>query len=90
MHLHLQLVFRGMEAPSFRCTEISATSLQLHYYSKRPLLGPLVKGIVQASSRFCFNHEVKVTLLHGRELDGCGGRHPWSPESPLPAHSPHP
>jgi len=32
--------------PSFRVTDVSDTSARLHYYSKRPGLGPVVMGMV--------------------------------------------
>lgn len=28
-----------------------------------------LQGIVQASARMCFNHEVQISLLHGRDTD---------------------
>lgn len=47
LHDHLGLLYPGMRAPSFRCTEESDGSLILHYYSDRAGLEYIVIGIVK-------------------------------------------
>ncbi|KAK8721333.1 hypothetical protein OTU49_012831, partial [Cherax quadricarinatus] len=48
LHDHLALIYPGMKAPSFRCTERPEDgALILHYYSDRPGLEYIVIGIVK-------------------------------------------
>ncbi|XP_042208021.1 guanylate cyclase soluble subunit beta-1-like isoform X3 [Homarus americanus] len=48
LHDHLALIYPGMKAPSFRCTERAEDgALILHYYSDRPGLEYIVIGIVK-------------------------------------------
>ena len=49
LHDHLGLLYPGMRAPSFRCTEEPDGSLILHYYSDRGGLEYIVIGIVKVS-----------------------------------------
>lgn len=44
LHLHLSMGMPAMAPPSFDCTNVTATSLELHYYSQRPALSPIVKA----------------------------------------------
>ncbi|KAG5681351.1 hypothetical protein PVAND_010795 [Polypedilum vanderplanki] len=59
LHDHLGLLYPGMRAPSFRCTEEPDGSLILHYYSDRGGLEYIVIGIVKAVA----------SKLHGVEVD---------------------
>ncbi|KAL7028069.1 hypothetical protein ACKWTF_005710 [Chironomus riparius] len=59
LHDHLGLLYPGMRAPSFRCTEECDGSLILHYYSDRSGLEYIVIGIVKAVA----------SKLHGVEVD---------------------
>jgi hypothetical protein len=82
LHDHLGLLYPGMRAPSFRCTEEPDGSLMLHYYSDRPGLEYIVIGIVKVSrgtfvkESCCCNFKVISSLLqavasklHGVEVD---------------------
>lgn len=53
LHDHLGLLYPGMRAPSFRCTEESDGSLILHYYSDRGGLEYIVIGIVKVKTKNC-------------------------------------
>ncbi|KAG1669245.1 hypothetical protein FOA52_003282 [Chlamydomonas sp. UWO 241] len=70
LHVHLMATFPQMVAPSFRCSNVTAVSLELHYYSQRPLLGPLVIGICKgvAKTHFAISElSAEFTLLRGRD-----------------------
>jgi hypothetical protein len=60
-----------MLAPSFRCDKVTPSSLELHYYSHRPALWPLVAGIVKGVAQKIYKYEpssVSVALISGREM----------------------
>lgn len=56
-----------MSAPAFRVTEISPVSLKLHYYSKRPGLWPIVKGVLQALAKVHFKFDITLEVVESRE-----------------------
>ena len=47
MHAKIKLSLPELEPPMFRATELSAGGFRLHYYSSRPGLAPLVKGMMK-------------------------------------------
>ncbi|HLO51082.1 MAG TPA: heme NO-binding domain-containing protein [Kamptonema sp.] len=62
LHARVGLSFRQLQPPSFRCTNVEENSLQLHYYSKRQGLAPMVKGLVKGlGSRFQTEVEIEQT-----------------------------
>ncbi|XP_071525071.1 guanylate cyclase soluble subunit beta-1 isoform X2 [Panulirus ornatus] len=64
LHDHLALIYPGMKAPSFRCTERPEDgALILHYYSDRPGLEYIVIGIVKAVASQLHEAEVEVEIL---------------------------
>ena len=65
--MHLSMSMPSMMAPAFRCEAITPTSLELHYYSPRPALWPIVKGIVLACATDMFHHEATCDLIASRE-----------------------
>ena len=67
LHRHLSMSLPNMVPPAFRCEKITSTSLELHYYSPRPALWPIVKGIVLAVSEEMFHHKAEVELILSRE-----------------------
>ncbi|XP_037794163.1 guanylate cyclase soluble subunit beta-1-like [Penaeus monodon] len=68
LHDHLQLIYPGMKAPSFRCTQRDEDgALILHYYSDRPGLEYIVIGIVKAVASQLHGTEVEVEILRRRE-----------------------
>ena len=67
LHMHLSMSLPNMVPPAFRCENITSTSLELHYYSPRPALWPIVKGIVLAVSDQMFHHPAEVELIKSRD-----------------------
>ncbi|XP_076028259.1 guanylate cyclase soluble subunit beta-1-like [Oratosquilla oratoria] len=67
LHDHLQLIYPGMKAPSFRCTlRPEDGALVLHYYSDRPGLEYIVIGIVKAVAASLHGADVEVEILRTR------------------------
>ena len=60
LHDHLSIIYEGMHAPSFRCTEEN-NNLYLHYYSDR-MLDSIVIGVVKSVGRELYGIEVDVTV----------------------------
>lgn len=58
-----------MSAPAFKCTAVGPESLELHYYSNRPALGPIVVGVLRglAERYWGMGEQLIVRLLRGRE-----------------------
>lgn len=71
LHDHLALIYPGMKAPSFRCTERAEDgALILHYYSDRPGLEYIVIGIVKAVAAQLHDTDVEVEILKTKEEEG--------------------
>ena len=47
LHLHLSMGFPAMAPPGFKVGAVTPTWLELHYYSARPALGPIVVGVLK-------------------------------------------
>jgi len=47
LHARVSLTMPELRPPSFRCDELDASSLTLHYYSDRPGLSSMVVGLVE-------------------------------------------
>jgi hypothetical protein len=47
MHAKIKMSLPELQPPSFRITESAPNSFRLHYYSARPGLTPLVKGMLK-------------------------------------------
>ena len=67
LHLHLSTSLTHMDAPAFRCINVTSTSCELHYYSNRPALWPIVKGIVEEVATSMYGHPATMTLIASRE-----------------------
>ncbi|GLI65462.1 hypothetical protein VaNZ11_008812 [Volvox africanus] len=69
LHLHLTMSFPAMSAPAFKCMAVGPESLELHYYSHRPALGPIVVGVLRglANRYWDLGDKLAVKLLRGRE-----------------------
>lgn len=69
--LHSVLVegFPEMKAPTFTYNQVSAIEFDLHYYSERTGLAPMVMGLVKALAKR-FGENVAISHLHGAH-DGC-------------------
>jgi hypothetical protein len=59
MHAHVGMTFSALRPPSFRCTDVTDSSLCLHYHSSRQGLAPMVEGLLQGLGTM-FNTEVHV------------------------------
>jgi hypothetical protein len=72
MHTRIALTFPKLDPPSFRVSDVTDSSLRLHYYSKRPGLAPLVIGMVKGLGKR-FDTPVSTRLERprgdGREYD---------------------
>lgn len=47
MHARVRLMMPQLRPPSFTCTDLTPTTLVLHYWSDRPGLAPMVVGLVE-------------------------------------------
>lgn len=56
-----------MSPPGFRVTDVTPESLKLHYYSKRPALWPIVKGVIQAMAKVHFKFDISLELVESRD-----------------------
>ncbi|MHC5011963.1 MAG: heme NO-binding domain-containing protein [Planctomycetota bacterium] len=45
-HTRVALIFPDLEPPTFACTDVSDSSLHLHYHTHRPGLAKFVEGLV--------------------------------------------
>jgi hypothetical protein len=66
MHDRLRLSFPDLSPPSIWCTDITSTSLTVHYASDRPGLDPFLVGLLRAVARR-FGETAQVRLLRGRQ-----------------------
>lgn len=69
LHSHLSFTYHEMQAPSFQC-EITEDGLQLHYYSHRLGLYPVVTGIVRAVAKDFFSLEIDIKKNLEEKLSG--------------------
>ncbi len=69
LHSHLSFTYLEMQAPSFQC-DITDEGLQLHYYSHRFGLHPVVTGIVKAVAKDFFSLEIDMKNNLDEKLDG--------------------
>ncbi|MCY7383930.1 MAG: heme NO-binding domain-containing protein [Microcoleus sp. CAN_BIN18] len=62
LHARVGLNFPQLQPPSFRCTDNSENSMELHYYSHRQGLAPMVKGLLKGlACRFHTEVEIEQT-----------------------------
>lgn len=59
MHAHIALSMPQLRPPSFWCTNLTDTSLRLHYRSERDGLAPMVIGLVRGLGQM-FETDVQV------------------------------
>ncbi len=65
LHGRVGLSFPNLQMPNFQCSELQAESLNLHYYSERPGLTPLVIGILKGLGKR-FNSDVDIQHVSGK------------------------
>ncbi|MBF2045895.1 heme NO-binding domain-containing protein [Leptolyngbya sp. NK1-12] len=66
LHARVGVVFPKLQPPSFECTDVKEETLNLHYYSHRQGLTPMVFGLIQGLGKR-FNTKVNVTQTKSRE-----------------------
>ncbi|EPB69066.1 heme NO binding protein, partial [Ancylostoma ceylanicum] len=52
----------NLRGPSFRCEENPDGSLTLHYFTGRPGLYPIVRGVLREVARRVFNIDISLTI----------------------------
>lgn len=68
MHTRIKLSFPHLAPPSFRVSDETASSLKLHYYSKRPGLAPLVVGLLRGlADRFNVDVTTRTERVEGAQ-----------------------
>jgi hypothetical protein len=58
----LSYSYPDLRAPSFECTDMTETSLLVHYRSERSGLAPMVRGLILGVGRL-FDRELRVELV---------------------------
>jgi hypothetical protein len=70
LHSRVGLNFPDLRPPSFTCTDETAESVRLHYFSEREGLGPLVVGCIEGlADRFGRRVEVKCVASRADGAD---------------------
>jgi hypothetical protein len=59
LHSRVALIYPQLKPPSFHCSDVTDSSLRLHYFSPRPGLAPLVVGLLTGLGKM-FNTKVQV------------------------------
>lgn len=62
-------VYKGMNAPSFRCTDDQNGNTILHYYSERPGLEFIVIGLVKVVAHKLHGSEVECKIIKSKGDD---------------------
>ncbi|CAJ0924632.1 unnamed protein product, partial [Mesorhabditis belari] len=52
----------NLRGPSFRCEENTDGSITLHYYTGRPGLYPIVKGVLREAAKRVFNIDISLSI----------------------------
>ncbi len=69
MHARVGLIYPDLKPPSFRCTDISADGMILHYHSHRAGMAPLVRGLLQGLGKM-FDVTIAIDHLQQRPAEG--------------------
>jgi hypothetical protein len=64
------MIFPNLQPPTFQCSDVTATSLKLHYHSNRPGLAPFVNGLLAGLSKM-FETPITVQVTQS-ETGGAG------------------
>jgi len=65
-HSRVAMIFPKLQPPRFQCSEITESSLKLHYYTHRRGLAPFVVGLMRGLGRM-FATPVTVRLVESRD-----------------------
>lgn len=66
LHVRVGLMYPQLKPPSFRCTDVTAKGLVLHYFSERSGLAPMVIGLVEGLGKR-FGQQLEIERLTRRE-----------------------
>lgn len=66
LHSRLGVIFPKMQPPSFQCSDQTTNTLNLHYYSHRQGMAPMVYGLVEGLGEK-FDTSVEVTQVQNRD-----------------------
>ena len=66
MHTRVGLSYQELRPPSFRCSDAADGALDLHYYSDRQGLAPMVVGLLEGLAER-FQTPIGITLIQSRE-----------------------
>lgn len=66
LHSRLGVIFPKMQPPSFQCSHQQSNTLNLHYYSHRQGMAPMVSGLVEGLGER-FDTNVEITQIQDRE-----------------------
>ena len=69
MHARIGLIYPHVQPPSFQCTDVTASSLRLHYFSDRPGLTPMVVGLLEGLA-ILFESPIELSLIDSRDRGG--------------------
>ena len=64
-HSRVSMIFPALQPPRFKCTDVTETSLKLHYFSHRPGLTPMVVGLLSGLGKL-FKVSVTARLAEAR------------------------
>ncbi len=65
-HTRVKMIFPDLRPPAFECTEVTETTLSLHYRTHRPGMARFVVGLVRGLGRM-FRTPVTVRITADRE-----------------------
>jgi hypothetical protein len=66
LHSRVGLIYPNLQPPSFSCTDVTDQSLELHYYSERAGLAPMVVGLLEGLS-LIFDTPVLISRTQCKE-----------------------
>ncbi|KAL5013480.1 hypothetical protein ScPMuIL_007750, partial [Solemya velum] len=74
LHSLLALSYKNIDAPSFRCETDRNGILELHYYTIRPGLYPIVQGLIKAVARDLYNQSASLEVISKLQETIKGGK----------------
>lgn len=66
LHARVGVVFPKLSPPSFECTDLENDALNLHYYSDRQGLAPMIFGLVKGLGKR-FETDIEIAQTQSRE-----------------------
>jgi len=79
-HSRVQMIFPKLQPPRFRCTDVTSSSLRLHYHTHRPGLAPFVVGLMKGlGTMYSTPVEVRIVAARDQGADHDEFEVTWSP-----------